>query len=128
MQLDSLDHLVLTVSDILATVFFYSRTLAMEEIIYGDGRIALSFGQQKINLHLAGEEFEPHAGRPQPGSADLCFLTSTPLDEVTRHLRNVGVEIIDGPVRRIGATGPLLSIYFRDPDGNLIELANLLPN
>lgn len=126
MQLDSLDHLVLTVRDILATVFFYTRALAMEEILYGDGRVALCFGRQKINLHLAGEEFSPHAAIPQPGSADLCFLCGTPLDEAIIHLRNVGVEIIEGPVRRIGTTGALLSIYFRDPDGNLIELANQL--
>ncbi len=126
MQLDSLDHLVLTVSDILATVFFYTRALAMEEVISADGRVALLFGRQKINLHLGGEELAPHAGIPQPGSADLCFLTTTPLEEAIRHLRNVGVEIIEGPVHRTGAAGPLLSIYFRDPDGNLIELANLL--
>ena len=125
-HIDSLDHLVLTVNDILATVFFYTRALAMEEIISSDGRVALCFGRQKINLHLAGDEFEPHATVPQPGSADLCLLSSTPLDEAIIHLRNVGVEIIEGPVRRIGTTGPLLSIYFRDPDGNLIELANQL--
>ena len=125
-HIDSLDHLVLTVNDILATVFFYTRALAMEEIISSDGRVALCFGRQKINLHLAGEEFQPHAAVPQPGSADLCFLSGTPLEEAIIHLRNVGVEIIEGPVRRIGSTGPQLSIYFRDPDGNLIELANQL--
>lgn len=126
MQLDSLDHLVLTVGDILASVFFYTRALGMEEAVSGEGRVSLHFGRQKINLHLAGEEFAPHAGRPQPGSADLCFITRTPLDEAIRHLRNVGVEIVEGPVRRNGAAGPLLSVYFRDPDDNLIELANLL--
>lgn len=128
MQLDSLDHLVLTVGDILASVFFYTRALGMEEVVSCDGRVSLLFGRQKINLHLAGEEFAPHAGQPQPGSADLCFIASTPLEEAIRHLRNVGVEIVEGPVHRNGAAGPLLSVYFRDPDDNLIELANLLEN
>lgn len=127
MQIDSLDHLVLTVRSIHATVFFYTRTLAMEEVISPDGRVSLRFGSQKINLHPAGGEFAPMAENPQPGSADLCFLTTTPLDEVIRHLQNVGVAIIEGPVCRHGATGPLLSIYFRDPDENLIEVANLIP-
>ena len=126
MHIDTLDHLVLTVKDILATVFFYTRVLGMEEIVSDDGRVALSFGRQKIKLHLAGEEIAPHAGHPQPGSADLCFLTATPLDEAARHLRNLGVEIVEGPVRRSGAAGSLQSIYFRDPDNNLLELANLL--
>ena len=126
MHIDSIDHLVLTVGNIHATVFFYTRALAMKEAISSDGRVALHFGGQKINLHATDEAINPKAGNPQPGSADLCFLTTTPLDAVIRHLRNVGVEIIEGPVRRQGATGPLSSIYFRDPDGNLIEVAILL--
>ena len=126
MHIDSIDHLVLTVANIHATVFFYTRALAMEEVISSDGRVALHFGGQKINLHPADETIHPRAGNPQPGSADLCFLTGTPLDAVIRHLQNQGVQIIDGPVRRRGAAGPLSSIYIRDPDDNLIELANLL--
>ncbi len=126
MHIDSIDHLVLTVANIHATVFFYTRALAMEEVISSDGRVALHFGRQKINLHPAEETTLPRAGNPQPGSADLCFLTSTPLDAVIRHLQNQGVQIIEGPVRRRGAPGPLSSIYIRDPDDNLIEVANLL--
>jgi catechol 2,3-dioxygenase-like lactoylglutathione lyase family enzyme len=126
MHIDSIDHLVLTVGNIHATVFFYTRALAMEEVISGDGRVALHFGGQKINLHPTDEAINPRAGNPQPGSADLCFLTTTPLDAVIRHLQNQGVPIIEGPVRRNGAAGPLSSIYIRDPDGNLIEVANLL--
>jgi catechol 2,3-dioxygenase-like lactoylglutathione lyase family enzyme len=126
MHIDSIDHLVLTVANIHATVFFYTRALAMEEVISGDGRVSLHFGGQKINLHPAGESIHPRAGNPQPGSADLCFLTDTPLDAVIRHLQNQGVPIVEGPIRRRGAAGPLSSIYFRDPDDNLIEVANLL--
>ena len=126
MTILSLDHLVLTVRDIPATCDFYSRTLGMRAVTFGAGRTALQFGQQKINLHQAGAEFEPKALRPTPGSADLCFLTPTPLEEVISTLRSCGVEILEGPVRRTGATGPLLSVYIRDPDGNLIEIANSL--
>ena len=126
MQIDSIDHLVLTVGNIHATVFFYTRALAMEEVISSDGRVALHFGGQKINLQAADAAIKPRAGNPQPGSADLCFLTTTPLDAVIRHLQNQGVAIIEGPVRRQGAAGSLSSIYLRDPDDNLIEVANLL--
>ncbi len=126
MQIDSIDHLVLTVGNIHATVFFYTRALAMEEVISSDGRVALHFGGQKINLQAADAARKPRAGNPQPGSADLCFLTTTPLDAVIRHLQNQGVAILEGPVRRQGAAGSLSSIYLRDPDGNLIEVANLL--
>ena len=126
MRIDSLDHLVLTVADVEATCAFYQRVLGMELVTFAGGRKALGFGRQKINLHLRGREFEPKAERPTPGSGDLCFLTSTPIGEVVAHLTAEGVAIVDGPVRRTGATGPILSVYFRDPDGNLIEVANPL--
>jgi catechol 2,3-dioxygenase-like lactoylglutathione lyase family enzyme len=122
--IDSLDHLVLTVADIEATCDFYSQVLGVEVITFGEGRVALGFGVNKINLHQAGREFEPKAARPTPGSADLCFITATPVPEVVQHLQELGVEIEEGPVQRTGARFPLLSIYFRDPDGNLIEVAN----
>jgi len=126
MQVDSLDHLVLTVKDVEATCAFYMRTLGMEVVTFGSGRRALSFGSQKINLHLYGAEFEPKAQLPTPGSADLCFLTSIPLADVIEHLDGCGVVLLEGPVSRTGAQGPILSIYFRDPDMNLIEVANRL--
>lgn len=128
MKIESLDHLVLTVADIRATTNFYTRTLGMEIVTFGEGRTALSFGAQKINLHESGHEFEPKAQYPKPGSADLCFITSTPLPEVIEHITSCSVTIIEGPVRRTGATGPILSIYFRDLDGNLIEVANRVVN
>lgn len=123
MRIDSLDHLVLTVADVEATCAFYRRVLGMEIVTFAGGRRALAFGRQKINLHLHGREFEPKADRPTPGSGDLCFLASTPIGEVVAHLTAEGVAIVAGPVRRTGATGPILSVYFRDPDGNLIEVA-----
>lgn len=126
MQIDSLDHLVLTVADVDASCAFYSRVLGMEVVTFGQGRKALAFGTQKINLHPAGREFEPKAQRPTPGSADLCFLTSVPLTEVQTHLAACGVTVTEGPVQRTGAQGPILSVYFRDPDLNLIEVSNRL--
>jgi catechol 2,3-dioxygenase-like lactoylglutathione lyase family enzyme len=126
LQLDSLDHLVLTVADIDASCAFYSRVLGMQLVTFGAGRKALAFGAQKINLHQAGREFEPKAQRPTPGSADLCFLTSVPLAAVQQHLATCGVPVLEGPVQRTGARGPILSVYIRDPDQNLIEIANLL--
>lgn len=126
MKVDSLDHLVLTVADVEATCQFYSRVLGMEVVTFGQGRKALQFGSHKINLHQHGREFEPKAARPTPGSADLCFLTAVPLADVVAHLQSAGVAIVEGPVQRTGATGPILSVYFRDPDGNLIEVANRL--
>jgi catechol 2,3-dioxygenase-like lactoylglutathione lyase family enzyme len=124
MKIDSLDHLVLTVKDIDVSVSFYSRVLGMDIVTFADGRKALSFGVQKINLHQYRKEFEPKALRPMPGSADLCFITSVPLADVILHLSSCDVAIIEGPVRRTGATGPILSVYFRDPDMNLIEVSN----
>ena len=124
MKIDSLDHLVLTVEDIEATAAFYSRVLGMDIITFGGGRKALAFGAQKINLHQHGKEFEPKAQQPTPGSADLCFITSVPLPEVISNLASCHVVVMEGPVRRTGATGPILSVYFRDRDMNLIEVAN----
>ncbi|MEY4363233.1 MAG: hypothetical protein RLZZ24_585 [Pseudomonadota bacterium] len=126
MVIQRLDHLVLTVKDIAATSAFYQRVMGMGEVTFGEGRKALSFGQQKINLHQQGQEFEPKAERPTPGSADLCFLSETPLNDVIAHLQACGVTITEGPVRRTGATGPILSVYFRDPDLNLIEVSNAI--
>ena len=125
MQVDSLDHLVLTVRNLQASIDFYVRALGMTEVTFGAGRKALDYGTQKINLHEAGKEFEPKAERPTPGSADLCFLTGTPVEQYAAQLAALGIEVIEGPVARTGAVGPLLSIYVRDPDLNLIEIANL---
>lgn len=126
MRIDSLDHLVLTVADVAASCAFYQRVLGMEVVTFGAGRKALAFGAQKINLHQSGREFEPKARRPTPGSADLCFLTSVPLAQVQAHLTACGVAVSEGPVQRTGAQGPILSVYFRDPDLNLIEVSNRL--
>ncbi|MGZ4956313.1 MAG: VOC family protein [Methylobacter sp.] len=128
MKIDSLDHLVLTVKNIEVTTAFYAKTLGMEVVTFGSGRKALSFSSQKINLHEYGNEFEPKAGRPAPGSADLCFITSVPLSDVIKHLCSCGVTVIDGPVQRTGATGPIMSVYLRDPDMNLIEVSNRVSN
>ena len=122
--IQSLDHLVLTVVDPQATCAFYTRVLGMEAVSFGEGRRALVFGDQKINLHRAGAEFEPKAARPTPGSGDLCFIAVTPLEDIVRHLADEGVAVEEGPVARTGATGPIRSVYIRDPDGNLIEIAN----
>jgi catechol 2,3-dioxygenase-like lactoylglutathione lyase family enzyme len=123
-KIDRLDHLVLTVGDIDATIAFYVGVLGMEAVSFGAGRRALAFGRQKINLHAAAAPLRPHAATPTPGSADLCLITATPLAEVIAHLQRAGVAIEEGPVPRSGATGPILSVYFRDPDGNLIEVSN----
>jgi catechol 2,3-dioxygenase-like lactoylglutathione lyase family enzyme len=119
-----LDHLVLTVRDISATIAFYTKVLGMKEVTFGKNRRALSFGNQKINLHQSGHEFEPKAACPTPGSADLCFISDTPLSLIIAGLTAHGVLILEGPVARTGAEGPILSVYFRDPDGNLIEISN----
>lgn len=126
MNIDRLDHLVLTVQNIKYTCAFYESALGMQTVTFGAGRKALQFGQQKINLHEAGKEFDPKARRPTPGSGDLCFIASDPLAEVIEHLRACGVAIEEGPVQRTGALGLMESIYLRDPDGNLIELSNYL--
>ncbi|MFY0690589.1 MAG: VOC family protein [Paracoccaceae bacterium] len=126
-KLTCLDHLVLTVRDLDTTIAFYEEVLGMKADVFtgGDGtrRTALTFGSQKINLHQIGAEFEPKAASPTPGSADLCFLTDTALDVWGAHFETLGVAVILGPVARTGATGPLNSLYLRDPDGNLIEVS-----
>lgn len=121
--IESLDHLVLTVADIEATVGFYCGVLGMERVSFAGGRTALSFGRQKINLHVKGHEFEPKARTPLPGSADLCFVASLPLDRVAARLAAAGIAIEEGPVPRTGAMGPITSLYVRDPDGNLVEIS-----
>ena len=119
----ALDHLVLTVTDIDRTVDFYGRILGMRRVDFGVGRVALHFGQQKINLHSAAAPISPHAAKPMAGSADLCFLAAKPINEVVNQLRACGVVIEAGPVDRTGAEGPITSVYIRDPDGNLIEIS-----
>lgn len=123
MKVTRLDHLVLTVRNLDATVDFYVRVLGMEEVRFGNNRRALAFGEQKINLHLAGFEFEPKAHIAMPGSADLCLITDATAKEIADHLYYLGVPIEMGPVTRTGALGPITSFYFRDPDQNLIELS-----
>jgi catechol 2,3-dioxygenase-like lactoylglutathione lyase family enzyme len=124
MKIDSLDHLVLTVKDIGATCEFYAKVLGMEVITFGENRKALSFGSQKINLQQLGRESTLKADKPTPGSADVCFITSVSLSDVIAHLNSCGVKLIGGPVERNGARGLMMSLYFRDPDMNLIEVAN----
>ena len=125
MRIRSLDHLVLTVADPEATVAFYER-LGMHREDFEDGRVALRFGEQKINLHQAGRPIQPHARRPTPGSADVCLLVDGTLDAVERELEAAGVVFELGPVPRTGATGPIRSLYLRDPDDNLVELSEPL--
>jgi catechol 2,3-dioxygenase-like lactoylglutathione lyase family enzyme len=124
--IERLDHLVLTVADLRATVAFYCDVLGMRHETFGDGRSALRFGESKINLHEVGRTFEPKAAVPTPGSADLCFVASVALEVVQRRLREAGVVIEEGPVVRTGATGPISSVYVRDPDANLIEISEYL--
>ena len=124
MQIQGIDHIVLTAHDLTATIAFYQEVLGMRVETFGKQRKALVFGQQKINLHQQGQEFEPKAALPTPGSQDLCFIATTPLAQVITHLQRCGVEVLEGPVARTGATGSIRSVYFRDPDGNLIEVSN----
>lgn len=125
-MLERIDHLVLTVADIPRTVDFYQRVLGMRHQVFGEGRSALAFGQQKLNLHQAGREFEPKAAHPLPGAIDLCLVTTWPLERLLAHLAAEGVAVEEGPVRRTGALGPIESVYVRDPDGNLIEIGRYL--
>lgn len=126
MRLSHIDHFVLTVASIEKTSVFYSEVLGMEIERFGEGRTALRFGEQKINLHEVGKEFEPKAKHPQAGSGDFCLITQTPIDEVIAHLESRSVEIEDGPVGRTGARGKLVSVYVRDPDFNLVEISNYI--
>jgi catechol 2,3-dioxygenase-like lactoylglutathione lyase family enzyme len=124
MDIKRIDHLVMTVRDIQVTCEFYNSVLGMQVITFAESRKALKFGQQKINLHKFGQEFEPKATYTTPGSADICFITNTPLSQAREHIINCGVEIIAGIVTRTGALGKIDSIYLHDPDGNLIEISN----
>jgi catechol 2,3-dioxygenase-like lactoylglutathione lyase family enzyme len=126
MKVERLDHLVLTVKDLDVTCRFYVAVLGMEEVTFSDSRKALAYGSQRIHLHQAGQELEPKAYRPTPGSADLCFLVDASMVDVLAHVRRCGVKIILGPVRRTGAAGELISVYFRDPDLNLLEVTTLV--
>ena len=123
MKIAHIDHLVLTVKDIGASCTFYNNVLGMQEVTFGHGRKAVVFGNQKINFHQQGRELEPKALRPTTGSGDLCFITTDPLSDVVRYIRDCGVEIVEGPIERTGALGSMMSIYIRDPDQNLIEIA-----
>lgn len=124
MNIDRIDHLVLTVNDIDTTVDFYTRVLGLEVVTFGEGRKALVFGRQKFNLHQKGKEFEPKAAAPTTGAIDLCLISGTPLTDVISELNQADIPIEQGPVGRTGATGPIQSIYIRDPDLNLIEISN----
>jgi catechol 2,3-dioxygenase-like lactoylglutathione lyase family enzyme len=123
MKIDRIDHLVLTVRDIDATCDFFTRVLGMSVVTFAGGRKALQFGLQKFNLHESGREFEPKAAHPTPGSVDVCLISAAPLSEVMDHLGRCGVAIIEGPVAKTGACGPIQSVYIRDPDMNLIEVS-----
>ena len=125
-MINRLDHIVLTTTQLDACLDFYQRVLKMQVITFGEQRYALQFGQQKINIHQYGKEFEPKAHLPVPSALDLCFISDIPLTEVQAHIQQQGIEIIEGPVRRTGAMGPILSIYLRDVDLNLIEISEYL--
>ena len=128
MKIDAIDHFVITVRDIEATCKFYSEVLGMQVITFGaDQRKALTFGRQKINLHEAGKELEPKAAKPVPGSADFCLITSVPMPEIVKHLRELNITIEVEPSPRTGAVNKLESVYVRDPDGNLVEISNERP-
>ncbi|MHA6493099.1 VOC family protein [Pseudomonas borbori] len=125
-MIERMDHLVLTVASIERTLDFYQRVLGMRRQTFGEGRSALLFGVQKFNLHQHGAEFEPKAMRPTPGAIDLCLITEWPTAKTLAHLAEQGVTVEEGPVVRTGATGPIESLYFRDPDGNLVEVSRYL--
>lgn len=126
MDIQSLDHLVLTVKNIEESIHFYSNILGMQHIQFGDNRHALKFGEQKINLHQSDNIFQPAAKSPTSGSADLCFIVNTPTEQIVSELSEADINVLEGPVKRTGANGKILSIYLRDPDMNLIELSNQL--
>ena len=122
METTGLDHLVVYARDVDATCEFY-ETLGLERRTFADGRVALHCGDQKLNVHPAGDEYDPHAADPAPGSADFCLLVATPLEDVVAELEDAGIDVIEGPVAKTGARGAMTSAYVRDPDGNLVELA-----
>ena len=124
MTIDRIDHFVLTVANLEATRLFYCEGLGMEWVTFGGGRHALGFGRQKINLHVRGQEFEPKAQTSLPGSGDFCLISQRPLEEWIAHLARLGIPLLLPPSPRTGATGPIRSIYLRDPDGNLVEISN----
>ncbi|MEQ1273491.1 VOC family protein [Acinetobacter ursingii] len=126
MRISHLDHLVLTVAEIEATCNFYLHVLNFEVIEFGENRKALKFGSQKINLHQTGHEFEPKAAFPTQGSADLCFISETPIEHIIQQLKQLHIDIEQGPIQRTGVMGAILSVYIRDPDHNLIEISNYL--
>ena len=123
-RISHLDHFVLTVADIGRTCEFYENLLGMRRALFGEGRMALHFGNNKINLHQADTVVDPNVRHATPGSADLCFITMTPITEVVDALNEAGVPIIAGPDERSGARSRLMSVYFYDPDENLVEVAN----
>lgn len=123
-RLSHIDHIVLTVADIEKACAFYHGALGMEVITFGEGRKALKFGNQKINLHQKGSEFEPKAENPTAGSADICIISNTTIEHVMLELKAKGVQITEGPIERTGANGKIISVYLRDPEGNLIEISN----
>jgi len=123
MKIARIDHFVLTVASVEATCEFYQKVLGMEVVSFRGNRKALTFGQQKINLHEAGKEFEPKATRPTAGAGDFCLIVEGSLGSVIAHLQACDVPIEEGPDGRTGATGPITSVYFRDPDGNLVEVS-----
>ena len=125
-KIKSIDHLVLTVKDIDKTIQFYTNVLGMEKEIFNQNRVALKFGHQKINLHKLTDEFEPKALNIKEGSSDLCFITETSVEEFKKHIEDNKIELIQGPIKRTGAMGEIISIYIRDPDGNLIEISNYI--
>ncbi len=125
-EIESLDHLVITASDLQATVDFYTSVLGMEHVAFGNGLHAVRFGSQKFNIHDAATDVAPKAHNIVPGAADFCLISATPVSQVIRHLQKCGVAVEEGPVRRSGAVGTLESVYFRDPDGNLVEVSNVI--
>ncbi|APC12679.1 MULTISPECIES: VOC family protein [Providencia] len=125
-MINRLDHLVLTTTHLDACLDFYQRVLKMSVMTFGEQRYALQFGQQKINIHQYGKEFEPKAHLAVPGALDLCFISDIPLEQVQAHIEQQGVKIVEGPVKRTGAVGPIMSIYLRDPDLNLIEISQYI--
>ncbi|MFQ5541366.1 MAG: VOC family protein [Candidatus Binatia bacterium] len=126
MKIDRIDHVVLTVADIEKTCEFYSRVLGMEVVTFGENRRALKFGRQKFNLHEKGKELKLRAKTAMPGAVDICLITESPIEEIVSHLRSAGVSLEEGPIEKTGAIGPMMSVYFRDLDGNLIEVSRYI--